>query len=147
MRIAIDVMGGDHAPDAILEGAVAALDLLGSDDRLTLVGDAPIIREVLAEHRVTDDPRIEIEATTQVISMDESPTAALREKKDSSIARWAWLGSRKCPEAKRADVILSAGNTGACVAAAQMMLRRLPGEIRLLVGGPAPRLPDDEAGQ
>ena len=130
MRIAIDVMGGDYAPDAILAGSIAALELLGPADRLTLIGDESIIRDTLKEEGAAQDPRIEIVATTQVIGMAETPTVALRKKPDSSIARWARLGSRRCPEDQRAEVIISAGNTGACVAAAQMMMRRLPGVHR-----------------
>lgn len=131
MRIAIDVMGGDYAPDAILAGSVAALAVLTSpNDRLILVGDEKIIRDYLREEGYANDARFEVEGTTQVIGMDEQPTAALRSKTDSSIAKWAWFGSRKCPDARRADVIISAGNTGACVAAAQMMMRRLPGVHR-----------------
>jgi len=130
MRIAIDVMGGDHAPDAILDGAIAALDLLGPEDQFILVGDGPIIRDTLSEHGLTHDKRIIVEHTTQVINMAEPPTSAIRAKPDSSIARWAWLGSRKAPADKHADVIISAGNTGACVAAAQMRMRRLPGVHR-----------------
>ena len=126
MRIAIDVMGGDYAPDAILAGAIAALDLLGEADRLTLIGDEAIIRDALKEEGLERDPRLEVVGTTQVIEMAETPTIALRKKPDSSIAKWAWLGSRKAPAQQRADVIISAGNTGACVAAAQMMMRRLP---------------------
>src|ERR1041385_6442153 len=130
MRIAIDVMGGDYAPDAILAGSIAALDLLGPGDRLTLIGDQAIIRDALKEEGVTSDKRIEVVATTQVIEMAEPATAALRKKADSSISKWAWLGSKRCPPEQRADVIISAGNTGACVAAAQMMMRRLPGVHR-----------------
>lgn len=130
MRIAIDVMGGDHAPEAILAGSVSALELLEPDDRMTLVGDAQIIQQTLQELQVAQDQRIEVLGTSQVIGMAEQPTVALRSKPDSSIARWAWLGSPKCPAEQRADVILSAGNTGACVAAAQMFMRRLPGVHR-----------------
>jgi phosphate acyltransferase len=130
MRIAIDVMGGDYAPDAILAGSIAALELLDGTDRLTLVGDAAVIRDALKEEGLTADPRIEVIGTTQVIDMAEPATTALRHKPDSSIAKWAWLGSRRCPSEQRADVIISAGNTGACVAAAQMMMRRLPGVHR-----------------
>lgn len=130
MRIAIDVMGGDHAPDAILDGALGALDLLGPEDQLVLVGDEKVIRETVREKGVEQEPRLAIEPTTQVIGMDEPPTATLRAKPRSSIARWAWLGSGKCPAERRADVIISAGNTGACVAAAQMRMRRLSGVHR-----------------
>jgi phosphate acyltransferase len=130
MRIAIDVMGGDYAPDAILAGSIAALELLSPDDQLTLIGDEAVIRDALREEGLAGEERIEIVGTTQVIGMAETPTVALRKKPDSSIARWAWLGSRRCPPHQRADVIISAGNTGACVAAAQMMMRRLPGVHR-----------------
>ncbi|MEX2671967.1 MAG: phosphate acyltransferase PlsX [Phycisphaeraceae bacterium] len=130
MRIAIDVMGGDHAPDAMIDGAVASLPLLGDNDALVLVGDRKVIEESLTEHGVAGEPRLQIEATTQVIAMNEPPTAALRTKTDSSISRWAYLGSRKAPAERHADVIISAGNTGACVAAAQMAMRRLPGVHR-----------------
>jgi glycerol-3-phosphate acyltransferase PlsX len=130
MRIAIDVMGGDHAPDAILDGCVAALEVIDPNDRLILVGDQKAITESLSEHGKLKDEHFEIVPTTQVIGMAEQPTIALRAKPDSSIAKWAWLGSRKAPAEQRADVIISAGNTGACVAAAQMMMRRLPGVHR-----------------
>ncbi|MBI1368737.1 MAG: phosphate acyltransferase PlsX [Planctomycetes bacterium] len=129
MRIAIDVMGGDHAPDAILDGALAALELLAPDDQIVLVGDGAIIRDMVREQGLASDPRLVIEPTTQVIGMAEPPTSALRNKPDSSIAKWAWLGSPKA-EADRCEVIISAGNTGACVAAAQMRMRRLPGVHR-----------------
>lgn len=133
MRIAIDAMGGDHAPDAILAGCLDALDLLDpgvEGDRLVLVGDEHIIREHLKEHGRDGDPRIEIEPTTQVIEMDDPPVSALREKTDSSIVRLAQLGRHRHGGNKRCDVIISAGNTGACVASAQMSMRRLPGVNR-----------------
>ncbi len=129
MRIAIDVMGGDNAPDAILKGSLDALKLLSNEDRLVLIGDQAVIREAMAEYGFSSDPRIEIEATSQVIAMDEQPVGALRSKPDSSIVRMAELGKSRAGD-KRCDVIISAGNTGACVAAAQMAMRRLPGVHR-----------------
>ncbi len=129
MRIAIDVMGGDHAPDAILAGSLGAVDLLGPGDQLVLIGDDRVIRDYLAQHGLEGDGRIDIEPTTQVIAMDEKPVDALRKKPDSSIVRMAELGKAKAG-AKYCDVIISAGNTGACVAAAQMAMRRLPGVNR-----------------
>lgn len=125
MRIAIDVMGGDHAPDAILGGSLDAVGLLSAEDRLVLIGDEAVIREELAERGLSDDSRIEVEPTTEVIAMDESPVGALRSKPNSSIVRMAQFGKPKAG-ARRCDVIISAGNTGACVAAAQMSMRRLP---------------------
>lgn len=132
MRIAVDIMGGDHAPDAILAGCVQALqapDLVGPADRLVLVGDAELIREGLAEQRLAADPRVEIFPTTEVIGMGDSPVEAIKAKPDSNIVKWGWLGSKKAGD-KQCDVIISAGNTGACVASAQMAMRRLPGVHR-----------------
>ena len=129
MRIAVDVMGGDNAPDAILKGALSAIKLLGEGDRLLLVGDEAIIQEALEEEGFVGDPHVQIVATTQVIGMGDPPVSALREKTDSSIVKWAWLGSRRA-KSEACDVIISAGNTGACVAAAQMTMRRLPGVHR-----------------
>lgn len=122
-------MGGDNAPDAILKGALSAIKLLSKGDRLVLVGDEAIIKEAIEEEGLVGDPHIEILGTTQVIGMGDPPVSALREKTDSSIVKWAWLGSRRAKD-EVCDVIISAGNTGACVAAAQMTMRRLPGVHR-----------------
>lgn len=130
MRLAIDVMGGDHAPDVILKGCLAAIDLLDDDDRLVLVGPESVVREHLTERGFSGDPRIEFHDAPDVIEMHEAPIAAVRSKKDASIVRMALLGSPKTPEPERCDAVLSAGNTGACVAAAQMHMRRLPGVHR-----------------
>ncbi len=129
MRIAVDVMGGDHAPDAIIDGAIDALDQLGADDQLVLIGDETAINETITERGLKNDARLIVDPTEQVIGMHESPIEALRTKPNSSIARMAWLGSRKAKD-ERCDIIISAGNTGACVAAAQMSMRRLPGVHR-----------------
>ena len=129
MRIGIDAMGGDHAPDAILQGALAAVDQLAERDRLVLIGDEAIIREHLEEAGLVGDARVEIEATADVIAMDESPVNAVRSKPDSSLVRMAYLGSKKAGD-KRCDAVISAGNTGACAAAAQMHMRRLRGVHR-----------------
>lgn len=129
MRIAVDVMGGDNAPDAILDGCALALDLLKPEDRLVLIGDQAIIEEALSEAGRAGDPRIEIESTDEVIGMDEMPVEALRGKPNSSISRMAWLGSQRAGD-RLCDIIVSAGNTGACVAASQMSMRRLAGVHR-----------------
>lgn len=129
MRLAIDVMGGDHAPDAIIKGCVLAVPLLAPEDRLVLVGPEALVRELLDEHGC-NDPRLEIHHASQVIGMDESPTSAVRQKKDSSIVKMALLGSPKAEDHERCDAVLSAGNTGACVAAAQMHMKRLRGVHR-----------------
>lgn len=127
MRIGVDVMGGDHAPGEILKGCVAALGSLGPGDRLMLIGPEAVIREHLAEMSCRDD-RIEIEHAPDVIGMDDSPAKAVRSMPDSSIVRMALLGSAKAE--RGCDVVLSAGSTGACVTAAIMHMKRLPGVHR-----------------
>jgi glycerol-3-phosphate acyltransferase PlsX len=128
MRIAIDVMGGDDAPDAIVRGCLDALPHLPSDDRLVLVGDASVVEDIIHERGALDD-RIELVDTHVEIEMHESPVEAVRTKPDSSLVRMVMLGSaRKSPEP--VDVVISAGNTGACVSAATMHMKRLKGVHR-----------------
>ena len=95
MRIAIDVMGGDNAPDAILAGCFDALKLLEPGDTLVLVGDEELIREGIEERGLADASAIEIVPTSQVIDMNDKPVSALRDKPDSSIAKLAWLGGKR----------------------------------------------------
>ncbi len=128
MRIGLDVMGGDHAPQAILEGVALGLKVIEADDRLVLFGDQSIIETWLAEHDC-HDPRLEIIGTTEIVSMDESPVEAVRTKVDSSLVRICREASRKS-EHGQLDVVISAGNTGAFVAAAQMHMRRLEAVAR-----------------
>ena len=127
MRIAVDVMGGDHAPDAILKGCIEALEVLDAGDELILVGHESTIREHLAERGVSD-ARLTVEHAPDVIGMDESPTRAVRQRTESSIVRMSVLGSHKSENPY--DVVISAGNTGACVAAGIMNMKRLPGVHR-----------------
>jgi glycerol-3-phosphate acyltransferase PlsX len=123
MRIGLDVMGGDHAPDAILQGSMDALDRLEPSDTIVLVGDPGVIETALADRGVTDG-RVEVVPATEVIAMDEPPVEAVRAKKDSSLVLLARMARRRAE--KPLDAIISAGNTGACVTAAQMFMRRLP---------------------
>jgi glycerol-3-phosphate acyltransferase PlsX len=127
VRAAVDVMGGDKAPAAILKGCWEAAPLLDGDDVILLVGDKKICEEGLAQSGLTDEQRkrYKVVPTTQVVEMDDSPVEAIRNKPDSSI-------SVQCKMAAKgeADVVISAGNTGACVAAAQLRMRTLPGVSR-----------------
>jgi len=120
-------MGGDHAPSAILQGCWDAAPLLGADDVILLVGDETISREGLAGSGLSDAQKkhYRIVHTTQVVEMDESPVEAIRGKPDSSISVMCKLVAKG-----EADVVISAGNTGACVAAAQLRMRMLPGVSR-----------------
>lgn len=123
MRIGVDVMGGDFAPDAILKGCAEALPDLTPDDRLVLIGPRSIIEEFLTERGIKD-PRIEIEHCTEVIGMGDHPAESVRKKRDSSIVRMAEVGAARHPRA--CDFVLSAGNTGACVSASVLNMGRLP---------------------
>jgi glycerol-3-phosphate acyltransferase PlsX len=127
VRAAVDVMGGDHAPSAILKGCWEAASLLDDGDTLYLVGDEKIIRDGLASSGIPADKHslFKIVHTTQVIEMDDSPVEAIRNNPDSSIAVMCKLASKG-----EADAVISAGNTGACVAAAQLRMRTLPGVSR-----------------
>lgn len=123
MRIAIDAMGGDRAPDEIVKGAIqAARDF---DLHVLLVGDEAAIRKCLPEGGEVLPPRVEIVHTTQVVAMDEGPMQAVKRKKDSSLG----VATRLHAEG-RADAVLSAGNTGAAAAYALFTLKRIPGVDR-----------------
>jgi glycerol-3-phosphate acyltransferase PlsX len=120
-------MGGDKAPSAILKGCWEAAPLLDSTDLIYLAGDEGTIRAGLASSGLSDQQksRYKILATTQVVEMDDPPVEAIRNKPDSSISVICKLASKG-----EADVVISAGNTGACVAAAQLRMRTLPGVSR-----------------
>ena len=124
MRIAIDAMGGDHAPEEIIKGAIEAKDLLDADDEIVLIGDTEIIRSHLKSLGSGPDVFRIIHAP-DVIGMDEPPVESLRKKRKSSIAVMARSVSHK-----QVDTVLSAGNTGACVAACQLRIKNLEGVHR-----------------
>lgn len=118
-HIVIDAMGGDHAPEAIVEGAlIAARSRLA---RLTLVGDEARLRQLIGP-TCGQEFGIEIVHASQVIGMDEAPAQALRAKRDASIT----VAMRLVKEGK-ADGVVAAGSTGAAMAAALMVLGRIPG--------------------
>ncbi len=109
MQIALDAMGGDHAPGPIVEGAVHALQA-DPELRILLVGDQHQVSSYMPKEKTISD-RLELFHCSQVIGMEESPVVALRKKPDNSISRcWELLAHRKV------DAIVSAGNTGAVVA-------------------------------
>jgi len=127
VRAAVDVMGGDKAPVAILKGCWEAAPLLDSSDVIYLLGDERIIREGLAGSELSAEQKshYKLIPTTQVVAMDDSPVEAIRGKPDSSISVMCKMAAKG-----EADVVVSAGNTGACVAAAQLRMRTLPGVSR-----------------
>ncbi len=108
MQIALDAMGGDHAPGPIVAGAVQAVQA-DPDLRVVLVGDRAQIEPLLPADAPRD--RLDLFHCTQVVTMEEAPVVAMRKKPDNSISRcWELLAGRKV------DAIVSAGNTGAMVA-------------------------------
>lgn len=122
MRIALDGMGGDKAPEVNVEGAVLAAREM--DLEIVLVGDEVGMREELARHE-TEGLKISLKGASQVVGMDEPPVFAMRRKKDSSIVRAIGL----LREGK-VEAVVSAGNTGAMVAAAKIYLATIPGVER-----------------
>ncbi len=120
MRLVLDAMGGDYAPREIVRGVIAARDRETADEFI-LVGDGPAIEAELAKAGAPAD-RIRVRHATEVVSMAEPPVEAVRRKPDSSMRRAVELMA-----AGEADAVISAGNTGAFVAAAHMVARRLPG--------------------
>jgi len=121
VRLAVDAMGGDHGPAEVVPGA---LDHARShpEDAVLLVGDPARISEHAGGQL---PPNVEIIAASQVVEMHEHPALALREKKDSSITVGCDLVKQG-----RADAILTAGHTGAAMAAAVLRIGRLPGVDR-----------------
>jgi phosphate acyltransferase len=110
MRIALDALGGDYAPDPNIDGAIAALEA-NPDLEVDLVGD-PALLSPLLEKRGAICPRLQVVPAEGCIGMDEKPTEALRKKPNSSIAVcWRLMAERTV------DAVVSAGNTGAVVAA------------------------------
>jgi glycerol-3-phosphate acyltransferase PlsX len=107
-----------------IAGAVEALGLLDKDDEIILVGPTEIIQKHLPKLKGNSE-RMHIVDAQEIVGMDESPVDALRKKRNSSIAIMAKLGADG-----QADAVVSAGNTGACVAACQMRMRNLAGVNR-----------------
>lgn len=124
MRIAVDAMGGDFAPDEIVPGCVDAVDAFPLIERLILVGDADRVHDQLKACGGTRE-KIEVVHASEVIEMGEAPARALRRKKDSSISRAIQLVKEG-----KADAVFSAGSTGAMVAGSALKLRTLEGVDR-----------------
>src|SRR3984957_2871782 len=118
ITIALDAMGGDHAPRAEVEGAVLAARELGV--RVLLVGQENAVRQELNRHKSGNLP-IEIVNATDVITMDDSPSHAFRRKKESSLH----VAARLVRDGK-ADALVSAGNTGAVMTIARFVIGTLP---------------------
>jgi glycerol-3-phosphate acyltransferase PlsX len=132
MRIAVDVMGGDHGCGVVIEGAIRAVQENKSISALFLVGRRSEIQSALPPGGFRDH-RIRVVHASEVLTMEEKPVAAVRKKKDSSVVRAVELVHEGT-----ADAVVSVGNTGGIFAAATFKLGRLPGVER---GGIATIIP------
>ncbi len=130
MKIVIDAMGGDNAPVATVKGAVEAIKNYDID--VILAGNESMIKEQLAEYDHTRE-KIEIIHCSEIITNEDRPVSAIREKKDSSMAV-----ALKLVKEKKADAIVSAGNTGALLAGGLLILGRIKGIDRPALAPPYP---------
>lgn len=121
MKIVIDAMGGDNAPDEIIKGAVEAADVV--DAELILVGKEDVIKAKLKEYDKKEN--IKVKNATEVITMEDIPTKAIKSKKDSSMV----VGLNMIKE-KEGDIFISAGNTGALLSGALLLVGRIKGISR-----------------
>lgn len=124
MRLAVDVMGGDHGPEELLQGVKLGL---AADDHITsvfVVGPEAELRSV-AQKVGLSDPRLQFRPASEVLTMDDDPALALRRKKDCSVLR-----ALELVRDGAADAVISSGNTGGLYAGASVRLGRLPGVRR-----------------
>lgn len=133
MRIAIDAMGGDYAPEATIHGGVEAARTGRGEYEVVFVGDEPVIKTFLARHFRVQDLPIAIEHSSQHIEMGEIPTVALKEKPDASISV-----AMKLHRSGEVDAVVSAGHTGAAMASAFLCLGRIEGVRRPAIGSLIP---------
>jgi len=133
MKIAVDAMGGDFAPRAIVGGAVAAARRAKGRFEIVLIGNKEKIEKCLSHHFRVNELSITIHHASQQVEMTDSPTLALKQKKDSSIAV-----AMKLHKEREVDAVVSAGNTGAVLASALIDLRKINGVIRPAIGSLIP---------
>lgn len=132
MRILLDGMGGDHAPEAIVQGAVQALKDIKHD--ISILGDEALIIKELSKYSEAGD-RISVVPTSEVISNDDPPAKTVRSKKDSSLVK-----GMEMLKAGEGDIFISAGSTGALMAAGLFILHRLTGIDRPAIASVYPIL-------
>ena len=135
MKILLDAMGGDNAPEATIKGAVRAINQIEAE--VILVGNENIIREKVKEYygkeleEISD--RLKIKHTTETIEMEDIPTHAIKQKKDSSMV----VGFKMLKEGE-GDVFISAGNSGALLTGATLLVGRIKGIDRPALAGILP---------
>jgi len=121
MKIAVDAMGGDYAPAAVIEGVALALRDF-KDVEILLVGHLEKTAFYLEKHGIAGHPRLSLAHAEEAIEMDDPSVSSIRAKKNSSMTVAAKLVSED-----KADAVVSAGHTGAAVAATKVIVRTLPG--------------------
>lgn len=134
MKIGLDIMGGDFAPQATILGAIAAYNTLPAEHRLVLIGDKDKAISILRENN-TDPGHFEFVHTTEVIGMGEHPTKAIVNKPDSSIS----VGFRLLKEGY-IQAFSSAGNSGAMLVGAMFSIKAIPGILRPAITSFIPKL-------
>ncbi|MFC2152178.1 phosphate acyltransferase PlsX [Bacteroidota bacterium] len=137
MRIGIDIMGGDFAPEATVLGAILAHKEMSSEDRIVLIGNQKKVLEVLKRENVNPD-NFDIVHASEVIEMHDHPAKAFTKKPDSSISKgFALLAMGKI------DGFASAGSTGAMMVGAMYSVKSIPGVIRPVITASVPK-PDGD---
>jgi glycerol-3-phosphate acyltransferase PlsX len=131
LRILVDAMGGDNAPDAIVNGSIDAIKSLEGFD-VTLIGDIDQINRAIALRKFSS-PRLSVIYAKEVITNEDMPTRAIKSKKNSSMV----VGFNMLKE-KQGDVFVSAGNTGALLTGALLILGRIKGVDRPALGAVIP---------
>ena len=136
MKILLDAMGGDNAPDANIKGAVKAINQIKAE--VILIGNQEVINARIKELYGKDDiseisPRLSIHHTTETIEMEDIPTQAIKHKKDSSMV----VGFNML-KAGEGDVFISAGNSGALLTGATLLVGRIKGIDRPALAGILP---------
>lgn len=136
MRIALDAMGGDFAPAAIVQGGLEAARLMEGECEVVFVGDELKIAEEIARHPLLtrgEKQYYSIHHASEKIEMSDKPTEALKKKKDASI-----LVANQLQRDRKVDAVVSAGHTGAAMAASLFVLGRIPGVNRPGIGSLIP---------
>lgn len=133
MKLALDAMGGDNAPAQNIDGAKLALEKVDTLDKLYLVGDESMLKAACDAAGIGTSPKLEIVHAEEVVGMEESGLMAVRQKKKSSMSI-----SVDLVKDGTCDAVLSAGNTGAAVAASTIKLRLLDGVERAGIISPLP---------
>jgi glycerol-3-phosphate acyltransferase PlsX len=125
MRLAVDVMGGDHGPEELLQGVKLGLEAEPGIEKVFVVGPPAELDPLLDRIQLRGNPRVEVRPASEVITMNDDPAVAVRRKKDSSVLRTLELVREG-----EADAAISSGNTGGLYAGACIRLGRLPGVVR-----------------